>query len=169
MQAAAGAGRAHLPEIVRGRDADDPVLGDTDLLPDLEGFIVGVVDVVSNRLASMPKSFVISSQAKGIASALEIIAEAEIPQHLEERVMPRGVAHVVEVIVLAACAHTFLAGRGARVIAVFDAERNRFLNCTIPELVNNERRVVARHQRRRMRRPRDRCGGNSRGRSSGYR
>jgi hypothetical protein len=33
---------------------------------------------------------------------LEIVAEGEIAEHLEERVMPRGVADIVEVVVLAA-------------------------------------------------------------------
>jgi len=40
--------------------------------------------------------------------ALEIIAEREVPQHLEERVVPGGVADVFEVIVLAAGAQAAL-------------------------------------------------------------
>ncbi len=39
---------------------------------------------------------------------LEIIAEGEIPEHLEEGVMARGVADIVEIVVLAAGAHAFL-------------------------------------------------------------
>ena len=42
---------------------------------------------------------------------LEIVAEAEVPQHLKERMMPRGVTHVVEVVMLAAGAHALLRGR----------------------------------------------------------
>jgi hypothetical protein len=42
---AARAGIAHLPEIVGGRDADDPVVGQAgDLLPEIEGLVVGVID-----------------------------------------------------------------------------------------------------------------------------
>ena len=42
---AARAGVAHLPEIVRCRDADDAAFGQArDLLPEIEGLVVGVVD-----------------------------------------------------------------------------------------------------------------------------
>ena len=40
---------------------------------------------------------------------LEVVPEAEVAQHLEERVMPGGVADVLEVVVLAAGAHAALA------------------------------------------------------------
>ena len=37
--------RAHGPEIVLGRDADDPAFGQArDLLPQVEGFVVGMID-----------------------------------------------------------------------------------------------------------------------------
>ena len=39
---------------------------------------------------------------------LEIVAEAEIPQHLEERMVPGGVADIVEIVVLATGADAFL-------------------------------------------------------------
>ena len=42
---AAGAGGAHAPEVVVGRDADDPVVRKArDLLPEIRGLIVGVID-----------------------------------------------------------------------------------------------------------------------------
>ena len=44
---------------------------------------------------------------------LEVIAEREIAQHLEERVVACGVADVVEIVVLAPCAHAFLRCRRA--------------------------------------------------------
>ena len=37
----AGAGRARLPEVVGGRQADDPLIGDADLTPDLDRLLVG--------------------------------------------------------------------------------------------------------------------------------
>jgi hypothetical protein len=43
-----------------------------------------------------------------MASLLEIIAEAEVAEHLEEGVMARGVAHVLQIVVLAAGAHALL-------------------------------------------------------------
>ena len=47
--------------------------------------------------------------------ALEVVAEAEVAEHLEERVMARGVADVLEIVVLAARAHAALRGRRAHV------------------------------------------------------
>ena len=46
---------------------------------------------------------------------LEVIAEAEIAEHLEEGVVARGVADIVEIVVLAPGADDFcaLAARGA--------------------------------------------------------
>jgi hypothetical protein len=41
---------------------------------------------------------------------LEIVAEGKIAEHLEEGVMPRGIADIVEVVVLAARAHALLRG-----------------------------------------------------------
>ena len=46
---------------------------------------------------------------------LEVVAEREVAEHLEEGVMARGVADIVEVVVLAAGAHAFLRGGGARI------------------------------------------------------
>jgi hypothetical protein len=48
-----------------------------------------------------------------IATFLEIVAEGEIAEHLEEGVVARGVADIVEIVVLAAGAHAFLRGDGA--------------------------------------------------------
>ena len=51
---------------------------------------------------------------------LEIVAEGEIAEHLEEGVVARGVADIVEVVVLAAGAHAFLR-RAARGTCGFSA------------------------------------------------
>src|SRR5262249_15833018 len=61
-------------------------------------------------------------KANGIA--FEIIAKRKIPEHFKERVMPRGVADVLEVVVLAAGAHAALAGGGAHVVALFLAQEH---------------------------------------------
>jgi hypothetical protein len=39
---------------------------------------------------------------------LEIVAKGEVPQHLEEGVMPRGIADIIKIVVLAPGAHAFL-------------------------------------------------------------
>ena len=77
---------------------------------------------------------------------LEIVAEAEIAQHFEEGVVARGIADIVEVVVLAARAHAFLRGGGAGVVARFDPGE-QVLELHHARIGEHQRRVVARHQR----------------------
>ncbi len=135
-QGAAGTGRAHLPEIVRCRDTDDAVVGQArDLLPDLHGLIVGVID--GDQQAILGDREIAGQQLPGMRDrlVLEIVAEAEVAQHLEERVVPRRIAHIVQVVVLAAGTNAFLRAGRAVVVARLDPV-NRFLNCTMPEFAN---------------------------------
>ena len=69
--------------------------------------------------------------------ALEVVAEAEIAQHLEERVMARRVADVLEIVVLAARAHAALRARRTVNSRAMSLPRNTSLNCTMPALVNS--------------------------------
>ncbi len=106
---------AHLPEVVARCDADDLAVGKArDLLPDRVGFVVGMIDRDDEAL--LVEAEFLGQQVPGEldGAILEIVAEREVAEHLEERVMARGVADVVEVVVLAAGAHAFLRGSGAR-------------------------------------------------------
>ena len=78
--------------------------------------------------------------------ALEVVAEAEVAQHLEEGVVARGVADVLQVVVLAAGAHAFLRRGGARVGALVEAEEH-VLELVHAGVGEQQRRVVVRHQR----------------------
>ena len=81
--------------------------------------------------------------------ALEIVAKREIPQHLEERLVALGVADLLEIVVLAACSHAFLDGRGAAAAlgrTLFAEEY--LLELHHPGVREHERRIVARHHRR---------------------
>mgnify|MGYP003148005318 CR=1 FL=1 len=78
---------------------------------------------------------------------LEIIAKAEIAQHLEKRVMPRGIAHIVQIVMLATRAHTFLAGSGADIIAMLHPGKT-VLEDHHAGIGEHQRRIVARHKRR---------------------
>src|SRR5438105_3238914 len=51
---------------------------------------------------------------------LEVVAEGEIAEHLEKSEMARGVADIVEVVVLAAGPDAFLRGGGALIGALLD-------------------------------------------------
>ncbi len=55
----------------------------------------------------------------GDGLVLEVVAKAEVPQHLEKSVMAIGAAHIVDVI----GADAFLATGGARVIQLHRAQK----------------------------------------------
>ena len=79
--------------------------------------------------------------------ALEVVAETEVAEHLEERVVARRVADVLEIVVLAAGAHAALRRRGALVAAFLVAEEH-VLELHHAGVREQQRRVVAGHQRR---------------------
>ena len=117
---AAGAGLAHRPEIIAGGDADDAVVGKTgDFFPQAEGFVVVVID--GDEQLVLGQAEILDDQFPGEFDGLllEIIAKGEIAEHFEKRVMARGIADIVEVVVLAAGAHAFLRGRRADIGRVF--------------------------------------------------
>ena len=108
----------------------------------------------TSRSAGSFHTSVSSFQANRIAVGLEVVAEREVAEHLEERVVAQRRPDVVEVVVLAADAHALLRGRGARVVALLPAEEH------VLELVH----PGIREQQRRDRRPAraaswGRCGG----------
>ena len=79
---------------------------------------------------------------------LEIVAEREIAQHFEERVVARGVADIVEVVVLATGADAFLAAGGCLVRLRFEAGED-VLERHHAGVDEHQGRVVVRDQRRR--------------------
>ena len=84
-----------------------------DLLPQLERLVV--VDIDGDQQAVDRQPEFLGDQVPGELdrALLEIVAEREVAEHLEEGVVARRVADIVEVVVLAAGAHAFLRGRGA--------------------------------------------------------
>jgi hypothetical protein len=118
---AAGAGVAHHPEIVGGvagalvvADADDALDRHADFLgPDVVGLVVLGID--RDRQLVLGQLVDFGQQFPGVLDrvALEVVAEAEVAEHLEEGVVTRRVADVLEVVVLAAGAHALLRGRRA--------------------------------------------------------
>ena len=145
---AAGAGIAHAPEIVRRRDADDPLVRQPgNLLPDRRG--VFVFREHGDQQPVLGQAVVARDQLPRIGDGgfLEVVAEAEIPQHLEERVMPGGVADIVQVVVLAAGADAFLR-RGGADIGPLLLPGEDVLELDHARVGEHQCRVVARHQRR---------------------
>ncbi len=146
---AAGAGGAHRPEVVAGGDADDAAVGKArHLAPEVGRLVVVVID--GDQQLVLRQAEVLGQQLprQRDGAFLEIVAEREIAQHLEERMVARGVADIVEVVVLAAGADAFLRCHGAHIVALLDAGEH-VLELNHAGVGEQQRRVVARHQRRR--------------------
>ncbi|EGY00849.1 hypothetical protein AZA_84542 [Nitrospirillum viridazoti Y2] len=144
---AAGAGVAHGPEIVGRGDADDAVVRQAGhLLPQAMRLVIGVVDRDQQLVLGQGEGLgdQVPGQLDGVG--LEIIAEGEVAQHLEEGVVPSGIAHILQVVMLAAGAHALLRGGGAGVGAHLVAGED-VLELHHAGVGEHQRRVVARHQR----------------------
>ena len=145
----AGTGLAHGPEVVAGRNANDPLLRQTgDPAPEREGLVVLGIDRDQQALARQCEFLGHQVPGQLDRDVLEVVAEGKVPQHLEEGVMPRGVADVVQVVMLAAGAHALLRRRrpavGPRLLAGEDV-----LELHHAGIGEHQGRVVARYQRRR--------------------
>ena len=146
----AGAGVAHHPEVVLGATAREPLRADADLVePDRLRLVVLLEYRDPEALGRQAKALGQQLPGKLDGLALEVVAEAEVAEHLEEGVMPRGVADVVEVIVLAAGAHAALRGRGAAETQVLQPQEH-VLELHHAGVGEQERRVVAGHERTRL-------------------
>ncbi len=138
---------AHLPEVVVGRDADDLVGAEPrDLFPDAIGFLVVVIDGDREAVLVDPEFLDQEPPSELDRALLEVVAEGEVAEHLEERVVARGIAHVVEVVVLAAGAHAFL-GRRRRLVGARLLAGEHVLELHHAGVGEHERRIVARHER----------------------
>src|SRR3984893_98632 len=143
----AGAQLAHLPEMVGPRDAHELVAGKPgDFLPQLERVIVIDEDRHQQAIERQPEFLGDEIPGKLDGALLEIVAEGEVAEHLEEGVVARCVADVVEIIVLAAGAHAFLGAHRARIGALLEAGED-VLELHHPRIGEHEGRIVARHQR----------------------
>ena len=146
---AARTGVAHGPEIIGAGDAGDFAFGQAgDLLPQLERFVV--VDIDGDHQPFFGNAELLGHQVPGEldGAVLEVVAEREVAEHLEESVVACGVADIVEVVVLAAGAHAFLRGRRPRIGALFEPGED-VLELHHAGICEHQRRVVARHERRR--------------------
>ena len=123
---------AHHPEVVGHvagalvvADADDALGGNADfLVPDVVGLVVLGIDRDPELFGGQHE--VLRQELPGEVDGvmLEVVAEREVAEHLEERVVAGGVADVVKVVVLAAGADALLGRRGAGVRALVEAEEH---------------------------------------------
>ena len=125
-------GVRHLPEVVGAAaglvaDAHDALDRHADLFgPNLVGFVVGLIHRYPQLVFGQAVDA--GEQLPRVVDRVffEVVAEAEVAEHLEKRVVARGVADVFQIVVFAARAQAALRGGGAHVIALVLAEKNIF-------------------------------------------
>ena len=101
----------HLPEVVLVPQPVDPFRRDPGhLRPQPGRVVVGVVH--GDEQPTRIKPHLDSEKLPRVADrlALEVVPEGEISQHLEEGVVPRRAAHLLQVVVLAPRPHALLRG-----------------------------------------------------------
>ena len=146
---AAGAGVAHRPEFDFSSMRVKRFGSIADLLePEVRRLVVVLVDGDPELLRRDLQRAGDELPGELDRLGLEVVAEAEVAEHLEERVVARGVADVLEVVVLAARAHAPLRARRALVAALVLAEED-VLELHHAGVGEEQRRVVAGHERRR--------------------
>ena len=104
----AGAGITHGPEVVFIQFREAVRIDAHFLFPDFLRFIVGVMNGYPQALFRQPQTLGKKFPGELDRFALEIIAEAEVAQHLEKGVMTCGVTDIFQVVVLAAGTHATL-------------------------------------------------------------
>ena len=146
----------HLPEIVGGvrsalvvTNAHDALRRHADFSgPDIGGFVVGLIDSDPELFRRYSVDFGQQFPRVSDRITLEVIAERPVAEHLEERVMARGIADVLEVIVLAARAKTALDVRRADITTLIGAEKD-ILELHHAAVGEQQCRIVGRNERRR--------------------
>src|SRR3989441_1374235 len=110
---------AHLPEVVLVAEPEDAlVLHPGDLAPQPARLVVRVVDRDVDAVGRDAEPRVARDPLPGVPDRLplEVVAEGEVAEHLEEGVVAGGVPHLLEVVVLAPRADAFLARDGPAVV-----------------------------------------------------
>ena len=164
--ASTGGGVAHLPEVVVGAELHDADPARTSarcrIRPASRGMPFSPLKMeTTSRSAGIFHTSVSIVQAYSMASGLEVVAEREVAEHLEEGVMAQRRSDVVEVVVLCR-RRASLSARLWRVCTrAFAAEEH------VLELVHARALVKSSVDRRRGRGGARRCGDRSSGRTRG--
>jgi hypothetical protein len=139
---------AHGPEVLLLIEAVDLFLGNADhAFPEIIGLVVVTKYRHDETLRPQMPDLRNELPCELDGLLLEVVPEGEVAQHLEERVMTRSVADVLEVVVLARSAHALLGGGGPRVLAGLLAQENA-LELHHPCIGEQKRRIRGGHQGR---------------------
>ena len=143
---AAGTGVSHRPEVGLFAQTRQAIGRYADLLdPDVGCFVIVLIDrdPQSRRIDTQRAGEERPSVLDGVG--FEVVAKAEVAQHLEECVMAGGIAHVLKVVVLAAGTHAALTGGGAHIGALVLTQKDIF-ELDHAGVGEQQRGIVARHQ-----------------------
>ena len=150
---AAGSRVAHRPEVVLGGAGHDPGIRDVSA-PERAGLLVrpelhrriALVNGGPQPLGRQAKGRRQEFPRQGDRVVLEVIAEREIPQHLEEGMVPRRPPHVLQVVVLASRADALLRRDGPSIGALLAAGEH-VLELHHPGVGEEQRGIGLRDQR----------------------
>ena len=150
----AGARIPHSPEVFLFAQAQDPARIDTDrVAPDRRGLLVArhggraVEDGDPQALFRYAVHLGEQLPRPDDRVFLEVVAEREVPEHLEERVMARRAADLFEVVVLSGDTQAFLGRRGPRILPLLASGEDVF-ELVHPGVREQQRRVVGQDERR---------------------
>src|SRR5271155_2084110 len=121
----AGSGVAHRPEIRLLPETLNALGGDADIAQPAFGGLIIVEkhrDPQPRRVQRQPHRDKFPGQPNRLA--LEIITERESAEHLEESVMARRIADILQVIMLTAGPHAALTGDRAPIVALLLAKEH---------------------------------------------
>ena len=142
---AAGTRVAHGPEI--GLVVDDTVGRNTDLAgPQCPGLVIRRMHRYPEAVPGQREDPGHELPGPGDGFFLEVVAEAEVAEHLEKGEVTGRITHVFQVVVLAARPHALLRRCCALVAGILPAEQG-ILELIHARVGEQEGRVVERHQR----------------------
>src|SRR2546430_6453699 len=142
----AGADVAHHPEVGVFPHLEDALRRNADGGPGRQRLVVSVEHGEHQAVRRNPKSFRGQLPGEPDRFWLEVIAKAEVAEHLEEGVVPGRRADALQVVVLTAHPHAFLDRRGPPVRPLLEAQ-DRVLDLDHPGVGEQQRGIPRRNQR----------------------
>src|SRR5207249_1302396 len=145
---AARSGFPHLPEIVLVAQTIDPLVGEArHLPPEPARFVVRVMHRDVDAAGGNAQPVLPGHPGPGVFDRLllEIVAEGEVAEHLEEGVMAGRMADLLEVVVFAARPHALLASHRPGIWPSLEPLKDA-LELHHPGVREQERGVVGRDQ-----------------------
>jgi hypothetical protein len=137
----AGPRVGHAPEVLLAHPLDALLGQPDDVAPDRGRLVIGFVDGDPEPLEVQLEDVAVKPPRPRDGLSLEVVAEAEVPEHLEEAEMAVRPPDVIQVVVLATGAHALLDRGRSRVRRLLLADEVR-LERDHPRHREQQRRIV---------------------------